>query len=539
MSSQEVPNHRTDPTGFITHAVSLVLLGLSSLAFIVANRALMDFNGASDSRLTGTDELFFDPNASSPQLIYAVTAAFLVARWARLRASFRSGSAPILTVVLLGIGSALTLWAHYIGQPQLHIPAVAFTMVGLAAGFCGRQGARTMVFPAIVLLLAFPIPRVLVNQLMYPLQQANATGITGTLRLLGVDAMQSGEMIAIPGRAFQVIESCSGLRGFVTMLMSAAVYIELFARRGRRAVALVLCAPLIAILMNHLRILSIIANPYATDETVHAIQGVVMIVVGVLCLAGLDQLLDRWSLAPSLPKKRLVSPVQRTAGLSGPLAATAVSATLAGLTLTLGPWSAPADQAPEVSGFPLAMSPWQAHALLPIDRGFLESVSFDRCTRRDYTKADISEAEFQAPVGLLMCTDLRTHGGDRMLSDKLWSPGAGWSLAPAGNFLLPDWPHPIDISIARKPGELQVVVAHWRAGTQPIGIEILRGTLGLDRGPFRRTDRAIAVRVSTPLDESEETPANALQRIIEFLEVSHPEMVRMGALRKADGPDSS
>ena len=120
-----------------------------------------------------------------------------------------------------------------------------------------------------------------------------------------------------------------------------------------------------------------------------------------------------------------------------------------------------------------------------------------------------------------------------MLSDKRWSPGAGWGLTPSGAFKLPGWPGPIDLSLARRRADTRLI-AHWRSGNRHPVIEMLRGTLGLDRGPFRRPTRAVAVRVSTPLESADTRPeAAALQRLVTFLELSRSEFERLGALRGA------
>ena len=535
MPSRTVPDTPPESASPLSKTLAFLLLVASLIACGVANRALLAFGDSASSQLRGTDQLFFDPNTSSPELIYFLTAVLLVARWPRLRASFRRGSAPAFSLILLLTGSTLTSWAQYTEQPQLQIPAVATLLVGLAAGFCGYAGARIMLFPAAFLLLAFPIPRVLVNQVMYPLQLANAASATQTLQLLGVDAVQSGEIIAIPGRAFQVIESCSGLRGIVTILMAAGFSLDLFARRGPRAATLVLAAPVIAVVMNHLRILSVIANPYATDEAIHALQGVVMIVVGVLSLAGLDRLLDRWSLVPNPPRKPVVALQSRSTGWLGPIVATAVLVSTAAFTLRLEPWVPDYERAPEVNSFPLSMTPWTAPALLPVDRKFLGSVAFDRCTRREYARRISPSASPSDPIELLLCSDSRSEGGNRMLSRKLWSPGAGWSITPWGHFDLAGWDGPIDLSLARRGAETQLV-AHWRAGSRNPAIEILRGTLGLDRGPFRRPTRAMAVRVSTPLEPTDPDPAGAVKRLVAFLELSRNEFERLGALRSSAPP---
>jgi len=515
-----------DPTpGRTRHAARSLLLAVTLLAYTIALRSLLSFDGSSGSSMSGSDELFFEPTGSSPRLIFAVTAMLLVARWPRLREGFGTGGAPVLAVALLAAGSSLAGWAHYIDRPELHIPSLSLVLVGLSAGFSGRAGARIAVFPALFLLLALPIPRVLVNQLMYPLQLATASLTTAILRLLGTQVIQYGEMIATQDRLFQVIESCSGLRGVITMLMTAMVYIELFRRRRSHAALLLLASPVIGLVLNQLRILSIIANPYAADETIHAAQGIAMVVVGVLGLAVLDRLLVRW-----LPRPRRREPKPRRheegpASIIGPALAAIFAATLLAFTFAATPWLSPADTAMETSSFPGAIEAWHSITRRPIAREFLGSIGFDRCALRDYVR----DGDDPEGIELLICTDRRTNGGDRMLSHKLWVPGPGWALTPAGELAIPGWPRSIDVSVARRREEARLV-AHWRAGAQPIVVEIARGALGLDRGPFRRPDRAVAVRVSATLSGGNKATREARERIKSFLENARPSLVDMGAL---------
>ena len=107
------------------------------------------------------------------------------------------------------------------------------------------------------------------------------------------DALKSQGHKSLSGKIFQVIESCAGLRSIETLMMSAVVYAEIFGRRGPHALILVVAAPLLGVLVNLIRVLSLVASPFSNIDPVHTLQGIAMIVVGVLLIAFLDFLLDK------------------------------------------------------------------------------------------------------------------------------------------------------------------------------------------------------------------------------------------------------
>ena len=498
------------------------LFAVTVFGYAVAFRSLPRFDGLSGARIHGNEVLFFEPTGSSPPLIFALTLFMLAVRGKRLRARFATARTPAYAFVLLGLGSLLAFWAHYVARVDLQVPALSLILLGVAGTFAGREGARLVAFPALFLLLAAPLPRVMVTWIVWPLQLATASATTAIVSLLGAPATQLGDLIVVRGRVFQVIESCAGLRSVTTMIMTAMIYSDLFSRGRRHTAVLVAVSPLLGLMVNELRVLSLVVNPYATDETIHAAQGIAMIVVGVLLLAGLDRVLVRHGLRNRRGSRIEAPRTDRPSGRIAPAIAAALAAGLAALTYALAPWELPPDTAPQVSSFPGVVGDWQVTARRPIDRRFLGSVAFDRCALRDYARGEET-------IELLLCADRRADGGDRMLSRKLWVPGPGSVNSDLGALTLPVWPHRADVSIARSFEEARLVV-HWRVGARSLFTEIFRGFLGLDRGPCRRADRAVAIRVSTLLGEG--GIERARMRISDFLTDAAPALMRQAAVRE-------
>ena len=65
--------------------------------------------------------------------------------------------------------------------PVIRRTTLSALLLGLGAAFGGRPGLRAVAYPALFALLALPIPRVLLNQIMYPLQLATAKVTTNAM----------------------------------------------------------------------------------------------------------------------------------------------------------------------------------------------------------------------------------------------------------------------------------------------------------------------------------------------------------------------
>ncbi|MEO0056133.1 MAG: hypothetical protein RLZZ50_2080 [Verrucomicrobiota bacterium] len=174
------------------------------------------------------------------------------------------------TTVALGLlGSALfaAVYAAATGWPSAPTlfylgagaAAAATLAVVLAAGRDVRwisPGWPALVIPLAILLSA-PLPPATYERLMRALQEFITVGVVETLRLGGIPAMRSGNIINLGNTSVGVEEACSGMRSLVSCVLAGLVLSALMLRSpGRRAVLVLAAAPL-ALAGNFLRSLTL------------------------------------------------------------------------------------------------------------------------------------------------------------------------------------------------------------------------------------------------------------------------------------------
>ncbi len=491
-----------------------VALGLAGIA--LAHLSLLTFDPGL-GELEGIEDAFFEPTSASPGVVMLCWLWLLYIRGRRLR-GFEGRESPLAGSCLLLVGSGLCLWAHYVGVQTLLI--FSLSLLVLASGLLlGGSGAlRTLLFPSAFLLLAIPVPTPFLNAVMYPLQLANAAAAGFVLEIVGFEPIVSGDLIFVGERVFQVIESCSGLRTVLTVVMSTCIYTELCWHDRRRTVVLIALSPLVGIVANHLRILTIIFNPYAGIASVHAAQGLAMLVVAVVLIALLDAMLARiWKTPPEphLPSQPASGTLPLT--ISGSYAVICMSLAVASLGLT--PWTAPTEDLVPLVRIKAELSGWQLTGFKP-DAEFLGSVRYDEFIAHRYDRGDAPMVE------LFVASDRRLDPILGIGSDKTLIPGRGGvpipvdvDLGAPSEFL--------DAEVIRLPGELRLVY-HWKVGLGSHWQELYRGVLALDRSPLRRPGRAAVVRISTPIEQDGEGLAEAVARLQTFVHELHDDFVQAG-----------
>lgn len=199
------------------------------------------------SSIAGVEGFFFSPADGSPTLLLILACWFIFRRRGRLAVAMLAPPGPsvsLLGLALVGAAALTCVWAHYVDVLGLMIPSMSLMLMGGSIFLGGWAGGRSMVLPALFLVLAFPRPAVALNSVIFPMQLMTSANTAWLLQLGGVSVSQFGDLIFVEaGRIFHVIESCAGLKATETLTMTAVVYNELFYRTGRRALLLVLLSP--------------------------------------------------------------------------------------------------------------------------------------------------------------------------------------------------------------------------------------------------------------------------------------------------------
>ena len=328
------------------------------------------------------------------------------------------------------------------------------------------------------------------NEIVFWLQ-IGTTEIAGFfLYGLGIPHFVAGEQIQRTTATFSVIESCSGLRSIEILTMMAVLMADLFRRRGFHAILLVVAAPPVAFLLNGVRALLLILNPLSEVASVHNLQGIAILLGGLVVLFLWDGLLGRLfpEDAPGEPAPRPAGAPVRPSPLAGALATLALGVVL------LAPFLVVEAPPPHYARGVLSdlLAGFGDSSELEVDRRFLGSVGLRGALhRRVLTEAGEEVIVF---VGV----------GDRYarssspLSPKTGLPGSGWVIEQESEEeLFPQGP--LATVRVMRSGSRRWLVYHWYAGAESLGAEAFRTWAGLDRSRFRERQEIVAIRVQVPL----------------------------------------
>lgn len=507
MSPTASPIHRSPPAASRRDGTRAALL--TALAVVVAGfayRALLSFRPSTSISLE-VEGWFFEPADTSPLVVLALAGWLTYRRRRRLaRLPARPGPWP-LSAALLTAGVGGFAWALRANAPDLLVLSLICNVFGAANLVAGLPAVRILAVPGALLLFALPLPAPLLNQVVWRFQiwTADYTGLL--LYALGLPALVAGERIIQSHNVFAIIETCSGMRSIETLALLAVLMVDLFRRRGVHALLVIAASPFIAFAINGLRALALMYNPHADINAVHNLQGIVMLLGGVMVLYAFDGVLER--VLPRAPPP----PAPPAADGEAPAAPLRPRLVLAGgllgglaiVSLTLGPGPAPvfgASLPSEVIGRHL--DGWRA-VDVPTDYLFFGKTGFAQALHRRYTRDG-------ARVDLFLATEPLGRRYRSALSPKTAVPGSGWIVEESG--IRERGGREVAESVARR-GTSRRLVHHWVEGSDGLAIESLRALLALDAA-FARDRIPVVVRLSTPLQGGPEGRRAAAERLVEF-----------------------
>ncbi len=459
---------------------------------------------------------FFSLNDTAPQIVFAITAFLLYRRRGRLAAAPRTEGSPLLALPLLGTGFALFLWAHHVDAPDLLLVSFLPFCLGSALLLFGAPFTREMAFPVVFLAFALPMPGVLINQIVFPLQLWSAELVAQLLNIAGIAVMQQGDMLHLADRSFLVIETCSGLRAIVVLTMLAAGLVCYLPARRLHLVLLVASAWLIAYFVNAARVSTLVVYPESEHSVTHALQGMAVFLCGGAALGGVDKLLRRWlgdRGAPARASDPAAAP--RESGHAGRVVRVMALAILLGLMLGasiwMPRWSPPESQDLTWVELPKKIGGWKAIETLKPDRLYLGTVNYSKYRYRRYRRDGETISVF---VGY----QNRLNRSRSLLSPKTVFPGRGWeaeerSLVELG----PDGFRCVEV-VARSQSS-RMLSYHWYQGVEGLGTEVLRAWLAIDRSFLRRSTGALMIRLGTEVSSTNEGRSQAEVRLREVAEL--------------------
>lgn len=183
--------------------------------------------------------------------------------------------------------------AHILGS----ISAETFSMrasiiiciVGITIYIWGFKVFMTIFIPTLYLFFMIPIPKILWNQISFPLQLLAAKLAAYTVHIFGMPVFREGNILHLKNTSLEVIDACSGLRSLTSLLALSAAYAFLSKLRLTNKWLLFLSAFPIAIIVNILRLtttafLATYIDPKTAHGFLHDLSGIVVFFVALLML---------------------------------------------------------------------------------------------------------------------------------------------------------------------------------------------------------------------------------------------------------------
>ena len=222
----------------------------------------------------------------------------------KLRSMPRTQSWTGLALVL----PALLLLTVGIFGADLFLSRISFVLLaaGLVWTLLGLAVLKEVRFILLVLLLAIPLPTIVLNQITFPLQLLASRISSLILPWFGVPVLRDGNVIQLPNMQLEVAEACSGIRSLMSLFTVAICYGYFLERSVARRVILALASIPIAVAANCVRIVGTglcvqYWDPAKAMGFFHEFSGWLMFLVSLLCLYAVHTLL-------SLSGRRVTAP---------------------------------------------------------------------------------------------------------------------------------------------------------------------------------------------------------------------------------------
>jgi exosortase len=237
---------------------------------------------------------------SDAQLAYGAFVPILVVYliWTRRHRLQGSTKSPWpMSLLIIIAGSGLQVLASLSETLVFSGIALAATLIGTVGFLWGRQCLRITAVPLGFLALIVPLPSYLVDQITWQLKVIASTFSANVLGIIGIPVYQDGNLITLPNYVLEVKDVCSGSRSIFALLTIALVLALTMEEKWRHRVLLIACAPILAILINVLRIVGtgLVAWRYgalAANESLHTVWGVLVFAFAVTILLGFQRFLQ-------------------------------------------------------------------------------------------------------------------------------------------------------------------------------------------------------------------------------------------------------
>jgi len=201
--------------------------------------------------------------------------------------------------------AVLSMFGFVAGQFAAEQFLTRLSLLGVIAGamlfLWGPAHLRKLAFSLALLLLAIPIPALILNQIAFPLQLLASRAGEAAVSAAGIPILREGSVLVLPEMKLEVVEACSGIRSLASLLTMALILGKLAEPRPWARVALVVLTIPVAIAANAARVAgtglaSAWIGPQAAEGFFHSFSGWLVFVAAFGALVGCAHLLRRFTM---------------------------------------------------------------------------------------------------------------------------------------------------------------------------------------------------------------------------------------------------
>jgi exosortase D (VPLPA-CTERM-specific) len=394
-------------------------------------------------------------------------------------------------------------------------------LAGLIILFRGWQFFRAVLFPWAFLFLMIPLPKLILQEVTFPLQLLASQLATDLLRAAGVVVNLQGNVINLPNEPLNVAEACSGLRSLLSLFTLAIIYGYLMERRIWVRIALVCAAVPIAVSANVFRIFVTglivqYGNPEKAEGFYHEFQGLLVFVVSLILLFAVHRLITLiWGNSPagnkSLPGR---TSMRAQSGTQSPRPTSNwsprfVAATLLMVLTASYLWAHSQDEVLP-SRQPLSSLPIRMNNRIAVG-GTLDQATLDILGNPEYILRDYADPSGREPwINLFIAYYATQKAGETPHTPAHCLPGAGWIPTQRQLIALkpPDAsPFPANRYVIVNGADRELVIYWFQAQGREVASEYrLKYYLVANSIRLHRSDGAL-IRLMTPMYEGESADA--------------------------------
>lgn len=247
-----------------------------------------------------------DESFSHIVLIPAVSGYLLAINRATLMNSREWSPTSGFLLILLGLisywfaGTSSPLQEPTIDRLAMTTATVVLVWWGIFVLNFGVRSVRHNLFPLGLLVLMIPFPTVMLNAVVGFLQHSSAEAAARFFTMLDIPVFRQGLVFHLSHLTIHVAEECSGIRSFLSLVITSLLAGYWFLRFGWSKASLVAFVVPLAIIKNACRIvgLALLGNyvdqTYITNSVLHRSGGIPLFALSLVVLAGLVWMLRRF-----------------------------------------------------------------------------------------------------------------------------------------------------------------------------------------------------------------------------------------------------